>query len=423
MKRLNPIGAFCLLLILGSLTSCLKDKCDREVTYVKSIPIFQTLEEIRKPIVSQPNTPLVNPGKIYNYGNYIFINEVREGFHIYNNEDPSNPMHVNFVAVPGNKDISISNGVLYADNYLDLLAIDISDAMSPSLISRSENVFPADSYDEEKGYLVDYYGELVTEPVDCAWMPDQTMRLLEDSNDASFSGSSSEGVNKSDYGMGASGIAGSLSKFSLIKDHLYVIDDADMHLFSISNPTNPVKTGSIDVGFNIETIYSYGDNLFIGATDGMYIYDNSNPNSPQFANKYTHVTACDPVVVNGDYAYVTLRSGTECGNTFTDELQIVNVSDINNPYLESQTNMSEPKGLAVDSDNTVFVCDGVFGLKVYDVENARAVQIDEVNGIDAFDVILIPDTERLLVIGHNGLHQFEYSQDKGFTALSSISLN
>ncbi len=108
---------------------------------------------------------LIKPVKIYVKGNYLYINEYNEGVHVYNNIDPEKPVAVGFIKIPGNQDIEIKDDVLYADNGLDLIAIDISNQESAKLIKRIEKVFPISSYppaqnvkfecvDESKGVVL-----------------------------------------------------------------------------------------------------------------------------------------------------------------------------------------------------------------------------------------------------------------------------
>ena len=91
------------------------------------------------------NTPRVieNSGKIYVKGDYIFINEVNQGFHIMNNTDPSNPQNVGFIKVLGSSDLSIKENVFYANNATDLIAFTLNEATETLTITkRLENVFP-----------------------------------------------------------------------------------------------------------------------------------------------------------------------------------------------------------------------------------------------------------------------------------------
>ena len=36
--------------------------------------------------------------------------------HMYDNSDPSNPVNIGYIAIPGNVDIAIKDGHMYADN-------------------------------------------------------------------------------------------------------------------------------------------------------------------------------------------------------------------------------------------------------------------------------------------------------------------
>lgn len=408
-------------------TGCLKDSCNREVTYVKPTPVYKTLEEIRIPISVEPAQSILNPGKIYTYEKYLFVNDYLKGIHIIDNSNPHNPIPVNFISIAGNVDIAVKDDVLFADNYIDLLAINIQDILQPFLAERIENAFPSDDVDGNN-ILVAYEGDEVTEEVDCNWNPDPSWRLLRDTADPSFSGATG-GENRNQT-SGTTGVAGSMAQFAVISDHLYVIDNEDMYLFNISNAANPIDIGTVNVGNGIETIFPYKNNLFIGANDGMYIYDNSNPSNPTFVSRFEHFTACDPVVVEGDFAYVTLRNNEECGSGWRDEIQVINISDLQNPYLVTSSNsVREPMGLAV-SNKTVYLCDGIGGVRVYDHSYGEEEQmfadesfnqVQHIDNIDAFDAIAIPNTDLLLIVGEDGLVQFDKSNPQNISVISHIN--
>ena len=151
----------------------------------------------------------------------------------------------------------------------------------------------------------------------------------------------------------------------------------------------------------------------------MYIYDISSPATPKFVSEFQHGTACDPVVVDDQYAYITLRAGNFCG-ALDSSLQIVDITDLYNPELKKSYSMDNPYGLGI-KDNFLFICDGTSGLKVYnkiDVENLEL--LDHFKDINTYDVI--PLDERLLMIGDNELFQYDYS-DNGLELISKFSLN
>ncbi|WP_296383717.1 hypothetical protein [Winogradskyella sp.] len=94
---------------------------------------------------SLENIPRVieNSGKIYVKDNFIFVNEINQGFHLINNSDPSNPQNIGFIKVLGSSDLSIKENVLYANNATDLIAFTIDETSETLTITkRLENVFP-----------------------------------------------------------------------------------------------------------------------------------------------------------------------------------------------------------------------------------------------------------------------------------------
>ena len=54
----------------------------------------------------------------------------------------------------------------------------------------------------------------------------------------------------------------------------------------------------------LKTIFNKGNRLFLGSTNGLYIYDITIPATPRYISEFLHVTSCDPVVVDDTYAYV-----------------------------------------------------------------------------------------------------------------------
>ncbi len=97
-----------------------------------------------------PHT-IADPGKIYYKDNFIFINERGQGIHIIDNTDPSAPVNLGFINIPGNWDMAIKGNTLYADNALDLIAIDIANPTQINVVKRIENNFPASRFPDEFG--------------------------------------------------------------------------------------------------------------------------------------------------------------------------------------------------------------------------------------------------------------------------------
>ncbi|PRY15415.1 LVIVD repeat-containing protein [Pontibacter ummariensis] len=204
----------------------------------------------------------------------------------------------------------------------------------------------------------------------------------------------------------AQGQGGSMARFAISGDHLYTVDHSSLNLFDISDPANPRQRQEVPLSFGIETIFPFQDKLFIGTQTGMHIYSIQTPAAPKHLSHYEHVVSCDPVVTDGRYAYITLRTGTACRQAIN-QLQIVDLQNILDPVRVQQYDMTNPKGLGIDR-STLFVCDD--GLKVYDASDVMAIQLKQHFPINAYDVI--PDNGRLLVIGSDGFYQYQYHEEE-----------
>jgi hypothetical protein len=201
-----------------------------------------------------------------------------------------------------------------------------------------------------------------------------------------------------------------------------VIDDSSMDVFDLSLAEQPTLVNTINIGWGIETIFPYEDKLFIGSNSGMFIFDNSNPMNPVQLSAFAHARACDPVVVQDDYAYVTLRNGSECVG-YVNQLDLVNISDIVNPVLVKSFPMENPHGLSI-KDQLLFLCEGNFGLKSFDITDPVVLDqhlLDHEQDFHAFDAIALPGTENiLLVIGEDGFYQFSFDDPADLKLLSKI---
>jgi hypothetical protein len=213
------------------------------------------------------------------------------------------------------------------------------------------------------------------------------------------------------------GTGGSLARFTITNDHLFTVDNEKLKSYNLADPTQPKFVAESNVGFGIETIFAGKDNiLFLGSTTGMYIYDVTEPMYPGRISNYQHIYSCDPVVANDKFAFVTLSSTSRCGRN-TNELQVVDISNLELPFMVRSYKMDNPKGLGI-SNNNLFVCDD--GLKVYDATNVGSLKLLHKFGIPAIDII--PMDTLLMVIADDGLHQYKY-KDGNVTLLSKLLIN
>ena len=416
------IGVLILLLAFSGCT----DTCTTTSTYTLYEPVYQSMSSLRLEVDVLPPQQRQSQGKIYIYGEYLLLGEPGIGIHIYNNKDKANPQAISFVNIPGNVDMAIKDGNLYADSYIDLLVFDMSDPTNLSLNNRLENVFPL--YNSQFGFVAEGDQivtaleeiEVVDVSTNCA---DQSPGLvfmegdmLAMSVNASFSGTNLAATP-------SIGIGGSMARFTIVGEFLYTVDDYLMHVFDIIAPENPIASNTVDLGWGIETIFPFKNNLFIGSRSGMSIYNIDNPSQPEFMSTVQHITTCDPVVANDEYAFVTLRSDNAnnwCGNTSTNQLDVIDITDIANANLLHVYNMSSPYGLGLDG-NTLFVAEGDEGLKIFDVSDVARIDqnmIQHLQGFNAYDVIPLNGT--LILTGNDGLYQFDYSNLNEIKFLSLI---
>lgn len=220
----------------------------------------------------------------------------------------------------------------------------------------------------------------------------------------------------------STGVGGSLARFTILGNYLYTVDFQTLKVFDITNSVEPRLKKSISVSGGVETIFPLGSRLFLGTQTGMVIYDIDKEGIPQFVSLYQHITRCDPVVANAQYAYVTLRT-SNCRivtGSASDQLEIIDISDPQNPKQIAIHPLTEPRGLGLDG-NILFVCDSNLGVKIYNVSNPTNIElITELKDIIAHDVIVLNGL--LLVIGPDNIYQYDYSDLKNIRKLSQMPL-
>lgn len=235
-----------------------------------------------------------------------------------------------------------------------------------------------------------------------------------ESNDAAFSNAAI-----------ADGQGGSWARFTVEGDYLYTVTEQALNVFDIGNPEAPRFMLQRDLGDNIETIYARDTTLFVGSKEGMMILGIRQPTEPVLLSFYRHRDAIrcpasdnfpreiretnDPVVADGNFAYLTLKAEAECpgdgGNFSTveaDQLIVFDISDLRNPVPIGNYDMEEPEGVGTWG-NLLFVCDN--GLKIFDKTRPDSLQQIGFYAIPAYDVI--PLRSSLLITADDGFHQYD----------------
>jgi len=416
-------SATLLVVMMAALTAC-SDRTTQFITYEANVPVYMPYDEFRASFLKSSPIEITHPGKMYFKDSFLFVNEYGKGIHVIDNSNPANPVKVAFYEIKGNVDMAIKGNILYADSFIDLLAIDITDINNPVEIDRIENVFPeivpeGDLWypyamvDKSKGVIVNWEVKKITEK-----MEDYQLGGVIFRGEMDFLMNANSAVTWT----GGAGTGGSMARFMLNENYLYVIAvPTRLKTVDITTSTKMTVIDSVDMSRNMETLFRLENNLFVGTTTGMLIFDLVDPKKPDYVSAYDHIRACDPVVADGQYAYVTLRTGNMCNNG-QNLLEVIDISSLQNPYLVKSYPMFNPHGLGIDGD-LLFVCDGDAGLKIYDKSNPLEIitsQIAHYPDFDTYDVI--PMNGILMLVGEGGIYQYDYSDPENIIQISHITI-
>jgi hypothetical protein len=419
-------------LIFLSATAC-TDTCMVRNRYTYFEPVYSTAAEIKAAVKLDAAQPISQPGKIYFKDGYLFITEKDKGIHVIDNRNPKNPVAVSFLVVPGTIDLAIQGNYLLADSFVDLVVFDISNLQTIREVSRLEGVFGNISWmglrsDTPQGIITNWRAveQVELNETECDLQREnwggiyyRNGIVLEDGAAALFSTRTFAAAPLTSGA--ATGIGGSMARFTILGNHLYALDGANLDVINIAQPLRPELSRELQVSWDIETVFPAEKRLYIGSQTGMYIFDLQVPDQPTLLSKYEHVRSCDPVVVDGNYAYVTLRNGTLCGG-FTNQLEVIDIANPRAPQLLHIYPMTNPHGLGIDQ-GLLFLCDGPAGLKVFNISNIARISENLVahhDKIQAFDVI--PFQHVAMMIGQDGLYQYDYADPKNIVLLSQMPI-
>jgi len=83
--------------------------------------------------------------------------------------------------------------------------------------------------------------------------------------------------------------------------------------------------------------------------------------------------------------------------------------------------MENPYGVGLDG-NTLFVCDGTAGLKVYDASDVTNLKLlNTIKNIEPTDIIAINGLA--IVVDKNAIYQYDYKNINNIKLLSTTKLN
>ena len=414
-----------LVIILAFASACTDQVFE---TFTANAPVYMSYTDLRSAVKMTSAREMNNPGKIYFKDNFIFINEKMKGVHVYDVSDPKNPQNKGFIEIPGNVDIAIKDNILYADSYIDLVSIDVSSFSAIKEVGRVEKIFPytlptydtkypVAKLDEKKGVATGWEVKSVRQELEQAYYPTY-YRYDSFSMDKNYlTGiSSSSGATGSTYGIG-----GSMARFGLYKDILYIVNQSSLLTFKLNSNSQVTLLNTSYVSWNAETIFITDNHLFLGTQNGMIVLSLEVPERPNQIGSFTHMTACDPVVIKGDLAFVTLKGGSTCRGGILNQLDVIQMSNSYSKFtLLKSYPMYGPQGLGIDGD-LLFLCDGDAGLKIFNAANPLTISqnlIASFPSINAYDVI--PMNKYLFMIGEKGFMLYDYTNIQNIKQIGII---
>jgi hypothetical protein len=338
------------------------------------------------------SSPLKYPVNMTLADERLYVSDRYNGVHVFDVTDPETPQPAFVIPLVGNRGTAVKGDIIYANERDRLLVIRI-EGNTYEVVKEIEPTYPSGG------------GEI-------PWLEGPLHRQNR--------GFGCNCINSTDLGARSSSspsTGSSYATFAVIDDFLYYLDYTSIVTLDITEPENPKELSRTRIGWTVETIYPTNDFLFIGGTRGMYVFDRNDPAKPKEIGRVEHFRACDPVVVSGPVAYVTLRGGNACGES-RDVLLCVSVEDPSHPLIISEKELETPYGL-VARDPFLYVSSGKGGFKLLDVANPEEPEVvDEWTDWPTKDFIWSGDI--LFVLGFENLLIFDVSTPSNPALLATI---
>jgi hypothetical protein len=399
---------------------CLRDTVVEKNHYTIYTPVYTLKSSVLAAINGDPGQGIVQPGQLYIKDNYIYLNDVNKGIHVIDNSDPTHPAQTAFLNIPGNSSIAIRGNVLYADMYSDLLSIDITDPRHVKIIGSLRGFFSLRSSGADTANVLTSW--IVRDTTVVSLNPGRGLYAVSGTTFYTLDpGAAMALSNSMAQTPGNTGIAGSEASMTLIGDYLYAIPEPhSLCVVDLRDSTHPSLVSTAPAGYDLETIFPLQNKLLLGSKEGVYVFSIDNATHiPIALGEFKHGTACDPVIADVQYAYVTLHAGTNCGGS-ANELDVLNAQDITQSSLLKTYPMNGPTGLGKDG-SLLFVCDPPV-VKVFDATDPSSLQLLSTVAINkAYDLIAF--NHLLLVIGDGGLYEYDYHDPAHLLLLSHLPIN
>ncbi len=171
-------------------------------------------------------------------------------------------------------------------------------------------------------------------------------------------------IAKTDYDLTPLGyFGGTCTRVLVDNNRLFVTTTNGLLIFDISEPGSPALKGRYKTPDRAQGIFVTNDIAYIAtASSGLLIIDVKKPEKPMFLSAYDTPGSAYNVYVNGSTAYV---ADGESG------LQIIDVSNPSAPRLQGSYNTPGSAQDVFVKDDIAYVADGTSGLQIIDVHDPQ----------------------------------------------------
>ena len=369
---ISIIGVFCL-------TGSVETRYEAE-------PVYLSFEELRQPLVTTDREQIIQNTHYVHYESYLFINEKAKGIHVIKTAKEEVPEYIAFLKIPGNYRMFVKDGYLYADNFVDLIVIDISDETNFHIVHRAEDVFPNNPYQ-----VIGSYDSLVSF--------DETKGVVVDVAYTSVPVSENEKYidNTQQY----------LSDLTIEGNTLFALVEGKVLRFDVEDPL-AITAQSSYLRSNSSTLVSFtptdGYLVTFDAYGRNYVIDTSVPVSESYPWQFQ---------LQGGYGVIGFVENKAFGwnacYSCDDEshLAIFNIDDINNPAVERHVPMDKPHSVALENDY-LFTCHASEILLVNRLLPDGEYEAIE-TGHDIYCSEVTVNHDRLFIRNSRGFTQYDYS--------------
>lgn len=106
-------------------------------------PVYMTRSQLENSVAIENPKTSIKAGKIYIKDDLMFVNDVNNGFQVYNYSNATNPIPISYIKFPGATDMAIRNNIIYVNQAVDLVSVNYN-AVNNSILttSRIRNSFP-----------------------------------------------------------------------------------------------------------------------------------------------------------------------------------------------------------------------------------------------------------------------------------------